>query len=95
MPEYLRWGAGEGQHLVAVEYIAGSSEALTMERRSRKADGLARSRSSAGGINETRNYGGICPLAAAVVLLYALEPEGTESCCAETGLGPWHSTLFR
>lgn len=38
-----------------------------MERRSRKADGLARSLSRAGGINETGGEGGLSPLAAAFV----------------------------
>ena len=53
---------------MAVEQVAGNSEALTMDRRSRKADGLARSLSRAGGINKTRCEGDTCPLAAAIVL---------------------------
>ena len=53
---------------MAIEHAAGNSGALTMERRSRRADGLARSLSRAGGINETGAKGEISPLASQLSL---------------------------
>jgi hypothetical protein len=71
---------------VAIEHAAGNSGALTMERRSRRADGLARSLSRAGGINETGAKGEISPLASQLSLL-ELKMRKVVSPKADKGLG--------
>lgn len=62
--EWLRRVATDGQPAVVEANAVGSSEALTMDRSSLRADGLARSLSRSGGINGVASEGAINPLAA-------------------------------
>lgn len=75
------------QQEAAGKHAAGTSGPLTMARRSRRADGLARSLSRAGGINRVRLKGKVKPLAAtnAHSLPPTLELEEVANCCDRKG----------